>query len=250
MTKTVQFKDKEKPTEVRSSNIIAAKAVADCIRTSLGPKGMDKMIQFGKGEVLISNDGATILKHMAVAHPAAKMLVDLSAAQDVEAGDGTTSVVVLAGSLLNAAQDLLAKGIHPTTVAESFTKASQKAVEYLTAMSIKLDLNDRETLLKAAATSLSSKVVSQYSSLFSAMAVDSVMQVTENNATNVDLKNIRLVTKLGGTIEDSSLVEGVVLTQSVIKSAGGPTRIEKAKIGLIQFPLSAPSPNVHPFYSD
>ncbi|KAI8909752.1 chaperonin Cpn60/TCP-1 family [Gorgonomyces haynaldii] len=240
-----QFKDKEKPASVRSSNIIAAKAVADAIRTSLGPKGMDKMIQFGKGEVVISNDGATILKHMSVMHPAAKMLVDLSAAQDVEAGDGTTSVVVLAGSLLTAAESLLQKGIHPTTIAESFSSAAQQCVEYLTEMSTKLELSDRESLLKAASTSLNSKIVSQYSSLFAPIAVDSVLKVIDPQvATNVDLKDIRLVTKIGGTIDDSELVDGLVLTQNVIKSAGGPTKMEKAKIGLIQFQLSPPKTNM------
>ena len=203
------------------------------------------MIQFGKGEVVISNDGATILKHMAVMHPAAKMLVDLSAAQDVEAGDGTTSVVVLAGSLLGAAEGLLAKGIHPTTIAESFTKAAKKSVEFLTEMSTTLDLTDRESLLKAATTSLNSKIVSQYSNLFAPIAVDSVLRVIDPLvATNVDLKDIRLVTKVGGTIDESELVDGLVLTQNAIKSAGGPTRMEKAKIGLIQFQLSPPKPDV------
>eukprot|EP00842_Homolaphlyctis_polyrhiza_P001836 jgi/Hompol1/2653/HPOL_002997-RA len=243
--KASQFKDKDKPMEVRSSNIIAGKAVASAIRTSLGPRGMDKMIQFGKNEVVISNDGATILKHMAVMHPAAKMLVDLSAAQDVEAGDGTTSVVVLAGSLLGAAESLLEKGIHPTTIAESFTRAAAKAVEYLTEMSMPLDLSDRESMLKSATTSLSSKIVSQYSSLLSPIAVDSVLRVIDPaTATNVDLKDIRVVTKVGGTIDDSQLVDGLVLTQNVIKSAGGPSRMEKAKIGLIQFQLSPPKPDM------
>ncbi|EGF78173.1 hypothetical protein BATDEDRAFT_20487 [Batrachochytrium dendrobatidis JAM81] len=240
-----QFKDKSKPVEVRSSNIVAGRAVASAIRTSLGPKGMDKMIQFGRNEVVISNDGATILKHMAVMHPAAKMLVDLSAAQDVEAGDGTTSVVVLAGSLLGAAESLLEKGIHPTTIAESFTRAADKATEFLTCMSTPLDLNDRESLLKSASTSLNSKIVSQYSSLLAPIAVDSVLRVIDPAvATNVDLKDIRLVTKVGGTIDDTQLVDGLVLTQNVIKSAGGPTRMEKAKIGLIQFQLSPPKPDM------
>ncbi|KAI9002684.1 chaperonin Cpn60/TCP-1 family [Gaertneriomyces semiglobifer] len=244
---TRAFQDKEKPAEVRSSNIIAGKAVAEAIRTSLGPKGMDKMIQTGRnGEnVIITNDGATIMKHMSVLHPAAKMLVDLSAAQDVEAGDGTTSVVVLAGSLLTAAERLLDKGIHPTMIAESFQKAARKATEFLTAMSTKLDLNDRESLLKSATTSLNSKIVSQYSGLLAPIAVDSVLKVIDPAISdNVDLKDIRLVTKVGGTIDDTELIDGLVLTQNVIKSAGGPTRMEKAKIGLIQFQLSPPKPDM------
>jgi len=239
------FKDKEKPNEVRHANIVAGKAVADAVRTSLGPKGMDKMIQTGTGQVLITNDGATILKHMSVLHPAAKMLVDLSAAQDVEAGDGTTSVVVLAGSLLRAAEKLLDQGIHPTVIAEAFKKAAAKSAEIITEMSTKLDLSDRESLLKSATTSLNSKVVSQYSSLLAPIAVDAVMSVIDPaTAVNVDLKDIRVVGKVGGTIDDTQLIDGLVLTQDVIKSAGGPARIEKAKIGLIQFQLSPPKPDM------
>ena len=209
---------------------------------------MDKMIQTGTSEVIVTNDGATILKHMAVMHPAAKMLVDLSAAQDIEAGDGTTSVVVLAGSLLNAAEKLLEKGIHPTTIAESFQRCAQKATEILTDMSTKVELADRESLLRAATTSLNSKIVSQYSSLLAPIAVDSVMRVIDpSKAFNVDLKDIRLVKKIGGTIDDTHLVDGLVLTQNAIKSAGGPTKIEKAKIALVQFQLSPPKPDVSVF---
>src|ERR1700744_943013 len=125
------FKDKEKPQAVRMANITAARAVADAVRTSLGPRGMDKMIQTGKGETIITNDGNTMLKNIAVMHPAAKMLVDLANAQDIEAGDGTTSVVVIAGSLLGAADKLLEKGIHPTVISESFQRAAAKAVKIL-----------------------------------------------------------------------------------------------------------------------
>jgi len=239
------FADKEKPIEVRNSNIIAAKSVADAIRTSLGPKGMDKMIQTANGETVITNDGATILKHISVMHPAAKMLVDLSAAQDIEAGDGTTSVVVLAGSILNATEKLLAKGIHPTTIADSFQKAASKAIEFLTDMSIKVDLDDRESLLKSASTSLNSKIVSQYSNLLAPIAVDAVTKVIDPKIeNNVDLRDIRLVKKVGGTIDDTELCEGLILTQNAIKSAGGPTRVEKAKIALVQFQLSPPKPDM------
>ena len=138
--KKMQFQNKEKPTEIRDSNIQAAKAVADSVRTSLGPKGMDKMIQDEKGDVTITNDGATILKQMKVLHPAAKMLVELSKAQDIEAGDGTTSVVVIAGSLLNAASKLLGRGLHPTTISDSFQLCAAKSVEILTAMSKPIEL--------------------------------------------------------------------------------------------------------------
>ncbi|KAH8412166.1 hypothetical protein KR009_000254 [Drosophila setifemur] len=234
------FKDKSKPTDVRLSNIQAAKAVSSAIRTSLGPRGMDKMIQVANGEVSITNDGATILKQMNVLHPAAKMLVELSRAQDVEAGDGTTSVVVIAGALLEACEKLLQKGLHPTAISDSFQRCSNKAVEILTQMATPIQLTDRETLIKSASTSLNSKVVSQQSSLLAPIAVDAVLQVTEpGKETSVDLKNIKVISSLGGTIEDTELVDGLVFTS---RSAGtnAPKRVEKAKIGLIQFCISAP----------
>ncbi|KAI0293103.1 t-complex protein 1 [Russula brevipes] len=237
------FNDKGKPMEVRLSNLVAAKAISDAVRTSLGPRGMDKMIQTSKGEVIVTNDGATILRSIQALHPASKMLVDLSAAQDVEAGDGTTTVVVLAGSLLGAAERMLQKGIHPTIIAESFLKASAKAVEFLTEISAPIDLNDRTTLIRAASTSLNSKIVSQYSSILAPIAVSAVTRLVTTSST-VDLRDIRIVKKVGGTIEDTELIDGVVLNQNVVVAAGGPTRIEKAKIGLIQFQLSAPKPDM------
>ncbi|KAK0511050.1 hypothetical protein JMJ35_006602 [Cladonia borealis] len=236
------FKDKEKPMATPTD---FETAVADAIRTSLGPRGMDKMIQTGKGETIITNDGNTMLKDMAVMHPAAKMLVDLSAAQDVEAGDGTTSVVVIAGSLLGAADRLLAKGIHPTVISEAFQRAAAAAVRTLEEMSHPISLSDRATLLQAASTSLSSKIVSQHSNLLGPMAVDAVLKtIDQKTADNVDLKNIRIVKKVGGTIEDSEMIDGLVLNQPVVKSGGGPARMEKAKIALIQFQLSPPKPDM------
>lgn len=201
-------------------------------------------ITTGAGEVVITNDGATILQHMAVLHPAARMLVELSKAQDIEAGDGTTSVVVLAGSLLSAAEKLLSQGIHPTTIAQSFQGAATKAVEFLEQMSTPVDLNDRETLIRAAATSLSSKIVSQYSGVLAPIAVSAVTRLVSSSSSNVDLRDIRLVKKVGGTIDDTELIDGVALNQNVLSSAGGPTRMDKAKIGLIQFQLSSPKPDV------
>ena len=229
-----------KPEEIRKSNIQAAKALSDAVRTSLGPRGMDKMIQDPKGEVTITNDGATILNQMMVVHPAAKMLVELSKAQDIEAGDGTTSVVVLAGSLLGAAEKMLAKGIHPTTISDSFQKAAAKSVEILINMSIPVDLNDRESLLKSATTSLCSKVVSQNSAELSPIAVDSVLKIIDPaRENNVNLKDIRVIKKLGGTVDDTELVDGLVLEQKT-SNVNGPKRMEKAKIGFIQFQVSPP----------
>ena len=229
---------KSKPVEIRSSNIQAAKALSDAIRTSLGPKGMDKMIQDPKGEVTITNDGATILDQMKVIHPAAKMLVELSKAQDIEAGDGTTSVVVICGSLLQAADRLLKKGIHPTSISESFQKASAKSVEILTAMAQPVDLSDRDKLLQSANTSLNSKVVSQHASELSPIAVDAVLKVIDPAKDHtVNLNDIKIIKKLGGTVDDTELIEGLVFQE---KCAGNVKTVKNAKIGLIQFCISPP----------
>lgn len=178
-------------------------------------------------------------------HPAAKMLVDLSAAQDVEAGDGTTSVVIITGALLGAAERLLSKGIHPMIIAESFQRASLRAVDILREMSTPIKLSEKHSLIKAASTSLNSKIVSQFSSTLAPMAVDAVLKVIDpETATNVNLNDIRLIKKVGGTIDDTELVDGLVLTQNAVKSAGGPSRIEKARIGMIQFQLSPPKPDM------
>merc|ERR1719506_906138 len=202
------------------------------------------MIQSGKGDVIISNDGATILKKMELNHPCAKMLVELSKSQDVEAGDGTTSVVVIAGALLKAAQDLLDTGLHPQVITDAFLAAAAKSDEILKAMSIPVNLTDHSSLIKAAKTSLCSKIVAQSADTFSEIAVGAVLKAIgkENltTATNVDLNDIKVCKKLGGTLDDSELVEGLVMTQKVSRGAGGPGRIANAKIGLIQFCLSPP----------
>merc|ERR1740124_1912228 len=237
--------DRAQEKSVRESNIVAAKAVADAVRTSLGPRGMDKMISSPKGEVVITNDGATILKQMQVAHPTAKMLVDLSKSQDVEAGDGTTTVTVIAGSLLNQAQILLEKGIHPTVISESFLLAARKSEEILKNMFMPVDLADRDELIKAATTSLNSKVISNNSDILAPLAVDAILKVIDPaTATNVDLHDIAVVKKLGGTIDEPSLVDGLVFTQRARHSAGGPGKVANAKIGLIQFCLSAPKTDI------
>jgi len=235
------YKESAKKKDVRTSNIEAAKAVADAVRTSLGPRGMDKMIATQGGEVIITNDGATILNKMTVTQPAAKMLVELSKSQDVVAGDGTTSVVVICGALLKKAQELLEKGVHPTVVADSFNKAAIQACRILESIAVPVDLADREALIRAATTSLSSKVVSQYSGLLSPMAVDAVLRVMDPARPDLlDLRDIRIVPKVGGTIDDSTFVDGMVFNQKAAKAAGGPARVEDAKIALIQFQISPP----------
>lgn len=193
------------------------------------------MIRDGRGQTLITNDGATILQKMDVVHPTAKMvnfyiiqLVEISKAQDIEAGDGTTSVVVLAGSLLKAAESLLDKGIHPNIVSEGFQAALDFSLNVIKEkLSIPVKISDRESLIECVNTSLSSKVVSSYSELLSPLAVNAIMKVIDpETADNVDLKDIRIVKKLGGTIDDTTLVEGLVFDKVKPSTAGGgPTKI-------------------------
>jgi len=237
--------EKSRQKDIRMTNIVAARGVADAVRTSLGPRGMDKMIQNSSGEVLISNDGATILKSMEVSHPCAKMLVEVSKSQDIEAGDGTTSVTVFAGGLLTQAQKLLERGIAPMVIAEGYQRASQYAVDQLKEIARPVKLSDRDTLIKNAKTSLNSKVVSQHSDVLAPLAVDAVLRVIDpETAENVDLRDIKIVRKVGGTIDDTELVEGLVFNQEASHGAGGPTKVVDAKIGLIQFQLSAPKTNM------
>ncbi|KAM3268783.1 T-complex protein 1 subunit delta [Capsicum baccatum] len=244
-SKTETFVDNKRKDDIRMANIAAAQAVANAVRTSLGPKGMDKMISTANGEVIITNDGATILNKMEVLQPAAKFLVELSKSQDVVAGDGTTTVVVIAGALLKQCLSLLSAGIHPTVVSDSLHKASTKAVEVLTAMALPVELTDRDSLVKSASTALNSKVVSQYSTLLAPLAVDSVLSVVDPEKPEiVDLRDIRVVKKLGGTVDDTELVKGLVFDKKVSHASGGLTRVEKAKIGVIQFQISPPKTDI------
>ncbi|GAB2215623.1 hypothetical protein Drorol1_Dr00020012 [Drosera rotundifolia] len=242
---TETFVDTKRKDDIRHQNILAGCGVADAVRTSLGPKGMDKMIQTASGEVIITNDGATILNKMEVLQPAAKMLVELSKSQDVVAGDGTTTVVVIAGALLKKCVGLLGFGIHPTVVSDSLHRMAGKAVEVLTAMAVPVELTDRESLVKSASTSLNSKVVSQYSTLLAPLAVDAVLSVVDNVKPDlVDLRDIKIVKKLGGTVDDTEMVKGLVFDKKVSHAAGGPTRMENAKIGVIQFQISPPKTDI------
>jgi T-complex protein 1 subunit delta len=202
---------------------------------------MDKMIQKGDGEVLITNDGATILSQLQVFHPTAQMLVQLSKSQDIEAGDGTTGICVIAGALLQACSELLGKGIHPTMIADSFKQAATKADEILCSIARPVDLNDRNAVLDAVNTCLASKVVHNNADVLAPIAVDAVLNIIDpNTSINVDLRDIKIVKQVGGTMDDSELVHGLVLETGAKHSAGGPTKVENAKIALIQFCLSAP----------
>jgi len=211
--------------------------VADSVRTSLGPKGMDKMIKDDKENVTITNDGATILQRMKVLHPAARMLVELSKAQDVEAGDGTTTVVVVCGALLDAAKKLLDHGIHPTRISDAFQRACVEAMKVLESMAIPFDLSNKDAMIRACATSLSSKVISTHSQLMSTICCEAVLQVADPEKFTLDLRDIQIVAKVGGTLDNTELVDGLCLDQAAM---GTTRRMEKAKVALIQFQLSPP----------
>lgn len=238
------FQGQDRPTDVRMSCILAAKSVADAVRSSLGPRGMDKLIQQKDGEVIITNDGATILKHMGAAHPAAKLMVSMSAAQDVAAGDGTTSVVIFAGAFLNACKILLERKLHPSLVSDALRVATDEAFKVLDGMKIPFSSQEgftaaeRQILIDSAATSLSSKLASQWADILAPLAVDSVLRVFDGK--NVDLRDVRVVLRVGGVLDDSELVDGIVFPHHFQRTAGDPRTIENAKIALLQFQLSPP----------
>lgn len=228
----------QKGRDAQKNNIAAAKLVAELVRTSLGPRGMDKMLVDSLGDVTITNDGATILKEIDVQHPAAKMMVEISKTVDNEVGDGTTSSVVFAGSLLAKAEELLEKDVHATVIIEGYQAAAEKALLLLTEMAKQVSPDEKEILLKIAKTSMQSKLISEDSDLLSKLVVDSILQVVEKEATGhrVDLDNIKVEKKAGGSIRSTQFIKGIVLDKEVVHS-GMPTKIEKAKIALLNSAL-------------
>ncbi|MDN5844905.1 MAG: TCP-1/cpn60 chaperonin family protein [Candidatus Nitrosocosmicus sp.] len=224
--------------EAQKNNINAAKTVAEIVRTSLGPRGMDKMLVDSLGDVTITNDGATILKEIDVQHPAAKMMVEISKATDNEVGDGTTSVVVLAGSLIEKAEELITKNVHPTVIVDGYRKCAVKSIELLNNIAIKVTNNEKEQLIRIAKTSMQTKLVSKESGDLANIVVTAAQQVSEsrNGSTKVDLDDIKVEKKSGGSIKDTKLIKGIVLDKEVVHG-GMPKRAEKAKIALINSAL-------------
>jgi thermosome len=228
-----------KGNQAQRNNINAAKTVAEIVRSSLGPRGMDKMLVSSIGDVTITNDGATILKEIDVQHPAAKMMVEISKATDNDVGDGTTSTVVLAGSLLAKAEDLIDKGVHPTVIVDGYRIACDKAIEILKEASTKVDPDDRQVLGKIARTSMASKLVSVNADSLAKIVIEAVLEVAVevgNNNFKVDVDNIKVEKKAGGSIEDTKLIQGIVLDKEVLH-AGMPKRIENANIALLNAAL-------------
>jgi len=224
--------------EAQRNNITAAKLVGEIVRTSLGPRGMDKMLVDSLGDVTITNDGATILKEIDVQHPAAKAMVEISKATDNEVGDGTTSAVVLAGALLEKAEELIDKDVHPTVITDGYKKATEKAREILDSIAIKVDPRDREWLSKIAYTSMATKLVSSEGEFLSKLVVDALLMVAEEQEgrLKVDIDDVKVEKKAGGSLTDTKLVKGIILDKEVVHN-GMPKRVSGAKIALLNCPL-------------
>ena len=228
----------QKGRDAQKNNIAAAKLVAELVKTSLGPRGLDKMLVDSLGDVTITNDGATILKEIDTQHPAAKMMVEISKTIDTEVGDGTTSSVVFAGALLEKAEKLLEKDVHSTIIIDGYQAASEKALELLAKLAKTVKPDDRESLIKIAKTSMQSKLVSEDSAPLSKLVVDAILKIVEKDGDkhSVDLDNLKVEKKAGGSIDDTSLINGIVLDKEIVHS-GMPTKAEKAKIALVNAAL-------------
>ncbi len=228
----------KKGKEAQRNNFEAVKIVKDIVKTSLGPKGMDKMLVDSLGDVTVTNDGATILKEMDIQHPAAKMMVEIAKATDNEVGDGTTSTVVLAGYLIEKAEELIDKGIHPTIIIDGYMKASQEALKILKSIAEKVNPDDREVLKKIAKTTLSTKMVSTEAEYLADLVVNAVLQVADkvNGQYKVDIDNVKVEKKPGGSITNTQLIKGVVIDKEVVH-ASMPKLVRNAKIALLNAPL-------------
>jgi len=224
--------------DVQRNNIMAAKTIADAIKSSLGPKGMDKMLVDSSGDVIITSDGRTILDKMDIGHPAAKMMVEVAKTQDAEVGDGTTTSVIVAGELLGKAEDLINKGIHPILIVEGYSKAADKALETLEKIAFSVKPTDKQFLMKVAATSMASKLVAESKEQLAAIVVKAVLHVAQKvgDEYTLDLDDIMVEKKPGESMSETTLIEGLVLDKEVVHS-DMPKRVEKAKIALLESAL-------------
>tara|TARA_B110000438_G_scaffold184723_1_gene176424 strand:+ start:2891 stop:4534 length:1644 start_codon:yes stop_codon:yes gene_type:complete len=220
------------------NNIAAAKAIAEAVRSTLGPKGMDKMLVDSMGDVVITNDGVTILKEVEVEHPAAKMVVEIAKTQDSECGDGTTTAVILAGELLKNAEELLEKGVHPTAISNGYRKASEESLKLLEKISRPISKNDTSTLKSIAITSMTGKSSENSADFLADLTVKAIKMVSEKNGkqVSVDRDNIKIQKKQGVAISDTELVSGIIMDKEPVHS-GMPTKVSKAKVALIDAPL-------------
>ncbi|MCX8181132.1 MAG: thermosome subunit, partial [Thermofilaceae archaeon] len=224
--------------EAMSLNFMVAKAIAETVKTTLGPRGMDKMLIDSLGDITITNDGATILDEMDVQHPVAKLLVAIAKAQDDEVGDGTTTTVILTGELIKEAEKLLEKNIHPTVIISGYKKALERAEEVLRKMAVKVDIDDYDTLKKVATTSMRGKAVAVFRDHLAEISVKAVKQVAEEKDGKIvaDTDFIQIIKKKGGSFLDTQLIYGVIIDKEVVHP-DMPKRVEKARIALLDAPL-------------
>jgi len=224
--------------DAQRNNIMAARVISEVLRSTLGPRGMDKMLIGSVGGITITNDGAAILKKIQIKHPAAKMVVDVAETQDDMVGDGTTTAVILAGELLRRAEELLNQNIHPTVIVRGYREASQRAMDILDKTGIPIDIEDREILKKVAMTAMASKAVGAARAQLADIAVDAVKQIVEQRGERrvADIDNIQIVKKEGKSLFDTQLVRGIIIDKEVVHP-GMPKRAENARIALIDCPL-------------
>ena len=224
--------------DAQRQNITAAKAVGEAVKTTLGPKGMDKMLVNSIGDIIITNDGVTILEEMDIEHPSAKMMVEVAKTQNQEVGDGTTTSVIIAGELLKKAEELLDNEVHPTIITKGFSIAKTEAIKHLESISEPVSLKDIETLEKIAITSMSGKSVEMISPLLAKIVVESVSKVAENKNGKIfiDNENIKREKKSGASIEDTKLISGIVIDKEVVHPAM-PKKVSNGKIALIDVAL-------------
>ena len=224
--------------EAQRNNIMAARIIGEVLKTTLGPRGMDKMLIDSLGDITITNDGAAILNEMEVDHPAAKMMVEIAKTQDDMVGDGTTTAVVLAGELLKRAEELLDQNIHPTIMVSGYRKAVQNAMETINRIAIPVDIEDRETMRKVAVTSMASKAVGPAKEHLAEIAIDAVKQITEKRGDRrlADIDNIQIIKKTGKSLFESQLIQGLIIDKEAVHP-GMPKKLENAKIVLLDCPL-------------
>jgi archaeal chaperonin len=219
--------------DAQSNNIMAAKAVAEAVRTTLGPKGMDKMLVDSLGDVVITNDGATILKEMDIEHPAAKMIVEVAKTQDDEVGDGTTTAAVITGELLKKAEEMIEQDVHPTIIAAGYRMASVKAGEILKGLAKKVTIDNKEILTSISDTAMTGKGAEATKDVLSKIAVDAIVSIVDrDNGNTVEIENVKVEKKVGGRIDDSELIEGMILDKERVH-ANMPKKVEGAKIALL-----------------
>ncbi|MDR7664620.1 thermosome subunit alpha [Methanosarcina sp. Z-7115] len=227
-------KEETKGKEALSMNIAAAKAVASIVKSTLGPRGMDKMLVNPIGDITITNDGATILHDMSIEHPAAKMVVEVAQSLENSAGDGTTSAVVFTGTLLEKAENLIDSGVHPTVIIKGYRLAADKAVELFENLAVSTGEDEKKMLIEVARTSITGKASEKYNRLIAELCVDAVLAISERGI--ADLKNIIITNDIGGKIEDTEFVEGIVIDKVALDKEF-PLRIQNPNIALIDTPM-------------